>query len=78
MSTLRNAMTKFRFVCATRETQQQFANTALGRSLALFPFPFIELRLFPSNATGLPKLYNIALRESWKEGYAKYLAKWGS
>lgn len=56
---------KFRFVCATRETQQRFAaNTALGRSLALFPFPFIELRLFPSNSTGLSKLYNIALREA--------------
>ena len=56
---------KFRFVCATRETQQQFAtHTALGRSLALFPLPFIELRLFPSNSTGLSKLYNIAVREA--------------
>jgi Glycosyltransferase like family len=56
---------KFRLVCATRETQQQFAqNTALGRSLALFPYPYVELRLFPSNSTGLPGLYNTALHEA--------------
>lgn len=56
---------KFRLICATRETREQFtAKTALGRSLQLFPFPFIELRLFPENSTGLPKLYNIALKEA--------------
>jgi hypothetical protein len=56
---------KFRVVCATRETESRFAaHTALGRSLALFPYPFVELRLFSSNSTGLPKLYNIALREA--------------
>jgi GT2 family glycosyltransferase len=58
-------MTKFRIVCATRESQQQFAaHTALGCSLALFPYPFVEVRLFPMNKTGLPTLYNIALREA--------------
>ncbi len=56
---------KFRLVCATRETEQQFAAaTALGRSLALFPHPSVELRLFPANSVGLPALYNLALREA--------------
>jgi hypothetical protein len=56
---------KFRIICATRETETRFAaNTALGRSLALCPYPFVELRLFGSNSTGLSKLYNIALREA--------------
>jgi len=56
---------KLRVICATRESQERFAiHTALGRSLALFPYPFIELRLFASNSEGLPKLYNIALREA--------------
>lgn len=32
--------------------------------MALFPYPFVELRLFPSNSTGLPALYNLALREA--------------
>ena len=56
---------KFRLVCATRETEQKFAtNTALGRSLALLRYPYVELRLFPSNSAGLPHLYNTALREA--------------
>jgi hypothetical protein len=56
---------KLRVICATRESREQFpVKTALGRSLALFPYPFIELRLFASNTEGLPKLYNIALREA--------------
>lgn len=55
---------KFRIVCATRESADSFATaTALGRSLALYPFPFVELRLFPCNAAGLPTLYNSALKE---------------
>ncbi len=56
---------KFRFVCATRETRDDFAiKTPLGRSLALHRSSLVELRLFPSNSTGLPKLYNIAIREA--------------
>jgi hypothetical protein len=56
---------KFRVVCATRATREDFATrTPLGRSLALFPYPFVELRLFASNSTGLPALYNTALREA--------------
>jgi hypothetical protein len=54
-----------RVICATRESEHQFAvKTALGRSLRLFAYPIIELRLFSSNSIVLPKLYNIALREA--------------
>ena len=56
---------KIRIVCATRVERAQFAeHTALGRSLALYPVPFVELRLFPANAAGLPSCYNAALREA--------------
>jgi GT2 family glycosyltransferase len=56
---------KFRFVVATRETSDRFAqHTGLGRSLALYQAPSIELRLFPENRAGLPSVYNIAIREA--------------
>ncbi len=56
---------KFRIVCATRVAREAFATqTALGRSLSLFPYGFIELRLFASNVTGLPVLYNTVIREA--------------
>ena len=56
---------KFRIVVATRVAESEFASgTALGRSLGLFPYPFIELRLFAANRVGLPALYNRVLRES--------------
>jgi GT2 family glycosyltransferase len=56
---------KIKIVCATRQGADGFtANTALGRSLALYRFPFLELRLFPNNSAGLPSVYNTALRES--------------
>ncbi|HMK85716.1 MAG TPA: glycosyltransferase [Steroidobacteraceae bacterium] len=55
---------KVRVVCATRETARGFATrTALGRSLALYG-PLCELRLFPNNGSGLPAVYNTAIRES--------------
>jgi GT2 family glycosyltransferase len=57
---------KFRFVCATRESAEQFPErTALGRSLA--PYlrgPGVELKLFAENRRGLPSLYNEAIREA--------------
>lgn len=56
---------KFRFVCATRESREDFAvRTALGRSLAPHRTSRVELRLFPGNSTGLPALYNTAIREA--------------
>ena len=60
--------TKFRVITATRESRDGFfANTALGHSLGLTArllHPHVELRLFPSNTSGLPRVYNIALREA--------------
>jgi len=54
-----------RIVCATRESADGFVkNTALGRSLQLYRWPFIELRLFPNNSAGLSAVYNTVLRES--------------
>lgn len=56
---------KFRFVCATRETIEGFRfRTALGQWLEQYQFPFMDLRLFPENKTGLPELYNRALRDA--------------
>jgi hypothetical protein len=56
---------RFRFVCATRETREQFATkTALGRSLSLCKYSHMEVRLFPVNSVGLPTLYNVALSEA--------------
>jgi hypothetical protein len=57
---------KIRFVCATRVTQEDFfAKSALGRSLTLLAqVVSVDIRLFPSNSTGLPVLYNTALREA--------------
>ena len=58
-------MSKFRIVCATRQSRERFApDTALGRSMALTPNPFVELRLFASNSAGLSAVYNIPLREA--------------
>ena len=54
-----------KLVCATRATAEQFTTcTALGRSLSLYKWPFVELRLFPNNVAGLPQVYNTVLRES--------------
>lgn len=56
---------KFRFVCATRASQEEFfQKTALGRSLAVYRYPFVELRLFAGNSQGLPTVYNQAIAES--------------
>jgi GT2 family glycosyltransferase len=59
----------FRFVCATRYSQEEFlARSALGRSLPLYrtfpPGQRIELRLFKENAEGLSGVYNIAIEEA--------------
>ncbi len=55
---------RFCIICATRHSERDFfAKTALGRSLALYPFPFVKLRLFSDNSRGLAAVYNAALRE---------------
>jgi hypothetical protein len=54
-----------KIVCATRASAAQFATTtALGRSLALYNWPFIQLCLFPNNTAGLSSVYNTVLRMS--------------
>jgi GT2 family glycosyltransferase len=54
-----------RLVCATRKDRSGFIeNSALGRSLAMHRQPGIELRLFADNRSGLPAVYNQALREA--------------
>ena len=58
---------KIRFVVSTRESEENFhKNTLTGKSIKLFNFPFLELRLFPENREGLSKVYNIAINESAK------------
>ncbi len=57
-------MDKFKFVVATRETQENFfKNTATGKSLALYNFLNINVQLFPENKQGLPKVYNTVIEE---------------
>jgi glycosyltransferase involved in cell wall biosynthesis len=58
-----------RFVCATRESRDEFfTKTPLGRSLLLYrTFPrrqAIELRLFAENRQGLSSVYNVAIEEA--------------
>jgi hypothetical protein len=56
--------TVIKLVCATRASAAAFATeTALGRCLHLYRWPFIQLRLFPSNGAGLSTVYNSVLRE---------------
>ena len=46
-------------VVATRHSEEEFHRlSATGKSLAFYQFPFVELKLFANNATGLPTLYN--------------------
>ena len=58
-------MNKIRLIIATRENEDDFfKNTATGRSFSIYNYPFLEIRLFPNNISGLPTLYNIAIAES--------------
>ncbi len=59
---------KLRVVCATKHSSQEFfKNTALGRSLSLYPTHKIELRVFCENAQGLPVVYNQAIAEAERD-----------
>lgn len=58
----------FRFVVATRETRANFlTGTATGRSLAIYDYDFLQLKLFAENKRGLPELYNLAIEEARNE-----------
>jgi hypothetical protein len=53
---------KIRFVVATRASRDDFLfTTALGKSLALYNYPNIEIALFDENKLGLPAVYNQAI-----------------
>lgn len=53
------SLPKIRFVVGTRTHRQDFfQSTALGRSLALYRFSFLEVDLYESNTQGLPRIYN--------------------
>jgi hypothetical protein len=59
---------RIRFVVATRETRDNFlTGTAIGKSLSLYRYDFLELRLFPENKRGLPEVYNLAIEEARDE-----------
>lgn len=56
---------KIRFVVATRANRSDFfKNTATGRSIGLYQFPFIELDLYDSNKEGLPVVYNRSIEKA--------------
>jgi hypothetical protein len=56
---------KIKLVIATRTSEADFfRTTATGRSLAFNKPSFIDLRLFPKNNYGLPKIYNQVIKES--------------
>lgn len=56
---------RIRFVVATRENRESFATkTATGRSLSLYRFDFVQLRLFEENKRGLSQVYNLAIEEA--------------
>jgi len=61
-------MIKVKFVVASRASREDFFHkTATGRSLRPYSFPFLEVRLFPENRVGLPRLYNAVIEESRTE-----------
>ena len=56
---------KIRFVVATRHSRENFfKNTAMGRSLDLYRFPFIELDLYELNTEGLSRVYNRSIQNA--------------
>jgi len=56
---------KIKFVVATRVSEEKFwTDTATGRSLSLYRFPFLEVLLSANNKEGLPKIYNRSIESS--------------
>lgn len=61
---------KVRLICATRMSRERFfAESALGRSLALYNYlaNVVELQLFADNTRSLPELYNEAIERAARE-----------
>ena len=60
-----NKVPKIRFIIATRETKDGFFNNTLtGKTLNIYKFPFVEIKIYPENKLGLPKIYNKAIEDS--------------
>jgi GT2 family glycosyltransferase len=56
---------KIRFVVATRKNREDFfKNTATGKSLNLYRFPFVQLDLYESNSAGLSTVYNRSIEKA--------------
>ncbi|CAN1573493.1 Glycosyltransferase like family [Burkholderiaceae bacterium] len=56
---------KIRFVVATRVNRVNFfTQTATGKSLSLYNFPFVELDLYELNKEGLPAVYNRSIEKA--------------
>lgn len=56
---------KIKFVVATRVSEEKFwTDTATGRSLSLYRFPFLEVVLSANNTEGLPVIYNRSIEAS--------------
>jgi GT2 family glycosyltransferase len=56
---------KFRFVVATRVSKELFAtHTALGKSLFIYRYPFVEVDLYDTNSRGLPEIYNESIERA--------------
>jgi len=56
---------KIRFIVATRETKDLFfKNTLTGKTLSIYKFPFVEIKVYPENKLGLSTIYNKAIDES--------------
>ncbi len=59
---------KIRIVCATRKDRETFfTEAALGRSLALYWPPAVDIRLFSLNTNGLSAVYNSVIAESQED-----------
>jgi hypothetical protein len=55
---------RIRIVCATRKDRESFyTETALGKSLALYWPPAVDIRLFSRNTRGLSAVYNSVICE---------------
>jgi GT2 family glycosyltransferase len=52
-------------VVATRVAESEFAQkTALGRSLNIYSYPFVEVDIYAANSRGLPEVYNQSIEQA--------------
>jgi GT2 family glycosyltransferase len=57
-------MQKIVFVVASRQKREDFyTNTATGRSLSFYKFPFVEVNLYAENSSSLSYIYNQSIEK---------------